>query len=76
MKRVADEIGEETLLLPFEATDYEALPGIVAQAIGWRGGVDLLINNAGISQRSLALDTDFSVYRAPSRGRLLCASCA
>jgi short-subunit dehydrogenase len=39
------------------------LPQIVAQALVWRGGVDLLINNAGVSQRSLAVDTDFSVYR-------------
>ena len=60
---VADEIGGAALVLPFEATDYEALPQIVAEALAWRGGVDLLINNAGVSQRSLAVDTDFSVYR-------------
>jgi dehydrogenase/reductase SDR family protein 7B len=63
LARVASEIGGEALVLPFEATDYEALPAIVAQALAWRGGVDLLINNAGVSQRSLAVDTDFSVYR-------------
>ena len=63
LARVAGEIGGETLVLPFEATDYDALPAIVAQALAWRGGVDLLINNAGVSQRSLAVDTDFSVYR-------------
>src|SRR3546814_21179182 len=28
----------------------------------WRGRVDGLVNNAGISQRSLAIETDFSVY--------------
>lgn len=54
---------KEALVLPFEATNYEALPGVVAKAEGWRGGIDLLINNAGVSQRSLALDTDFDVYR-------------
>lgn len=53
----------KTLVLPFEATDYDALPGIVEQALGWKGGLDMLVNNAGISQRSLALDTDFDVYR-------------
>jgi dehydrogenase/reductase SDR family member 7B len=63
LARVAGEIGGETLVLPFEATDYDALPAIVAQALAWRGGVDLLINNAGVSQRSLAVDTDFAVYR-------------
>lgn len=53
----------ETMLLPFEATDYDALPDIVERATSWRGGVDILVNNAGISQRSLAIDTDFEVYR-------------
>ncbi len=53
----------KTLVLPFEATDYAALPDIVAQAIGWQGRVDTLVNNAGVSQRSLALDTSFQVYR-------------
>ncbi len=52
-----------TLMLPFEATDYAALPAIVAAAAAWRGGIDVLVNNAGISQRSLAVDTGFEVYR-------------
>ncbi|MFM5924441.1 MAG: SDR family NAD(P)-dependent oxidoreductase [Novosphingobium sp.] len=50
------------LILPFETTDYDALPGAAAQAWDWSGGIDLLVNNAGISQRSLAQDTDFAVY--------------
>lgn len=50
------------LVLPFETTDYAALPGAAAQAWDWSGGIDLLVNNAGISQRSLAQDTDFAVY--------------
>lgn len=61
--RVEQAIGGETLVLPFEATDYEALPSIVEQAQAWRGGIDMLVNNAGISQRSLALDTGFDIYR-------------
>jgi short-subunit dehydrogenase len=63
LQTVADSLGAPTLILPFEATDLAALPAIAEQAIAWRGGVDLLINNAGVSQRSLALDTDFEVYR-------------
>jgi short-subunit dehydrogenase len=62
LQHVAGEIGGQTLVLPFEATDYDALPAVVAQAEAWRG-VDLLVNNAGVSQRSLALDTDMAVYR-------------
>jgi dehydrogenase/reductase SDR family protein 7B len=63
LQRVEREIGAQARALPFEATDYGALPGVVAEALAWRGGVDLLVNNAGVSQRSLALDTDFEVYR-------------
>ncbi|MEZ5916616.1 MAG: SDR family NAD(P)-dependent oxidoreductase [Parvularculaceae bacterium] len=63
LARVAHEADGDVLVLPFEATDLEALPGIVEQALSWRGGVDYLFNNAGVSQRSLALDTDFDVYR-------------
>ena len=62
LQEVAATTGAEHLILPFEATDYEALPAIVQKAEAWQGGVDVLINNAGISQRSLAIDTDFSVY--------------
>lgn len=63
LDRLAQSLDAETLVLPFEATDYDALPGVVAKAEGWKGGIDLLINNAGVSQRSLALDTGFDVYR-------------
>ena len=60
---LADRLAGEALVLPFETTDIAALPEIVARAWAWRGGVDGLINNAGISQRSLALDTGLEVYR-------------
>ncbi|BBE35981.1 SDR family oxidoreductase [Sphingosinicella microcystinivorans] len=60
---VARRLENEWFVLPFEATDYAALPGIVDRAWAWRGAIDILVNNAGISQRSMALDTDFDVYR-------------
>ncbi len=47
----------------FETTDLDQLPAIVAEVTAHAGPIDMLINNAGISQRSLALDTDFAVYR-------------
>lgn len=61
LERVAAACGE-TLVLPFETTDFDVLPEIVAKAWNWREGIDLLINNAGISQRSLAEETAFTVY--------------
>jgi dehydrogenase/reductase SDR family protein 7B len=63
LAEVAGRCQAQTLVLPFETTDLDALPGIVAQAEGWSGGIDILVNNAGISQRSLARDTSFDVYR-------------
>ena len=63
LQAVAAEAPTRSLVLPFEATDYPALHGVVEQAWQWQGRIDCLINNAGISQRSLALDTQFEVYR-------------
>ena len=50
-------------ILPFETTDLDALPKVVETALAKMGHIDILANNAGISQRSLALDTSFDVYR-------------
>lgn len=61
LEAVADTCGN-TLVLPFETTDHGTLPAAVEQAWDWSGGIDLLVNNAGISQRSLAVDTALSVY--------------
>jgi short-subunit dehydrogenase len=65
LRRVAIETGaaERCLILPFDTVDYDGLAGKAAEAIAFQGHVDVLVNNAGISQRSLALDTDFSVYQ-------------
>ena len=63
LEEVAADSATETLVLPFEATDYAALPAIAEQAWGWQDRIDGLVNNAGISQRSLAVETDFAVYQ-------------
>jgi dehydrogenase/reductase SDR family protein 7B len=59
---LAARLGGETLVLPFEVTDWGGLADAVEAAWAWRGGVDILVNNAGISQRSLAIDTAPHVY--------------
>ncbi len=67
LKEVADSCKSASLVLPFEATDYAALPGVVEQAWTWAGRhggrINGLVNNAGISQRSLAVETVFDVYQ-------------
>jgi dehydrogenase/reductase SDR family member 7B len=65
LERVAGECGAgNCLILPFDTRDFAAIPALVERAIAWAGRIDCLVNNAGISQRSLAVDTDFSVYES------------
>ena len=59
---VADSLATDTLVLPFEVTDEQAMRAATEQALAWRG-VDVFIANAGISQRSPAVATDIEVYR-------------
>lgn len=64
LERVAATSGapNRCCILPFDTTDFAALPGKVGAALAFKGKIDVLVNNAGISQRSLAVDTDFTVY--------------
>ncbi len=55
--------GGDTLILPFEVTDATAMADAVNTALEWAGSVDVLVNNAGISQRSQAVNTAMQVYR-------------
>lgn len=52
-----------TTVLPLDVTDEASLPKAVEDAKSAVGRIDMLINNAGISQRSLAVDTDMDTYR-------------
>ena len=65
LEEVAADCGN-ALVLPFDVGDAAARDAAVATAWEWAhgrsGGVDMLVNNAGLSQRSLAVDTAFSVY--------------
>ncbi len=54
---------DEVLVLPLDVTDWESLPGAVQTVLDTFGSIDLLINNAGVSQRSLCKDTDMAVYQ-------------
>lgn len=59
---LADNLDTDCYILPFDTTDFDALPALAERAIGWQEQVDVLVNNAGISQRSLAVDTAPIVY--------------
>ena len=60
---VAGGLDTEALTLPFDVRDEHAMREATDTAIGWKGGVDIFVANAGISQRSPAVDTDMQVYR-------------
>ena len=62
LSSVAAEIPTDTLVLPFEVTDETAMRAATERAVDWHG-VDIFVANAGISQRSPAVDTEMEVYR-------------
>jgi short-subunit dehydrogenase len=50
-------------LLPMDLGNFELMSTLVNRAIAATGSIDILLNNAGISQRSLLVDTQFEVYK-------------
>ena len=58
--RLSDDRG---LVLPLDLGAHDQMESKVQQALNHFGQIDILINNGGISQRSLVLETDFSVYK-------------
>ncbi|WP_202389823.1 SDR family NAD(P)-dependent oxidoreductase [Parapontixanthobacter aurantiacus] len=64
LSQVADGLECETLVLPFDVRDEAAMREATEKATAWKeGGVDVFVANAGVSQRSLAVDTNMAVYR-------------
>ena len=54
---------DNVAVLPLDLADFDSMALKTETAIAFFGSIDILINNAGISQRSLLLETDFSVYK-------------
>ena len=54
---------ENVRVVPLDVSDFVAVPEKTIAAQAAFGSIDVLINNAGISQRSLILDTDLEVYK-------------
>jgi NAD(P)-dependent dehydrogenase (short-subunit alcohol dehydrogenase family) len=62
-KEKASELkGKGHMGLTCDVTKRAQCDKAIARVLAKHGRIDVLINNAGISQRSLAIDTDFSVY--------------
>ena len=55
---------DEHVVLPLDLTHSETFPAAVAEVIQRCGGIDVLVNNGGVSQRSRAMDASVAVERA------------
>ena len=51
------------LIIPLDLTDAPTIPPAVEKAKAWKGRIDVLINNAGISQRARVEDTTLQTVR-------------
>lgn len=54
---------DQILVLPLDLADHAGMEDKVQQVIQHFGRIDQLINNAGISQRSLLKDTELAVFK-------------
>ena len=61
--RAACERPDDHLVLSLDMADAEALPAAAARVLEQMGQVDVLVNNAGMTQRSLVEETDLAVVR-------------
>lgn len=52
---------ENIKILTLDLEDYLSLKTVVPEAISLFGNIDMLINNGGISQRALAIDTEIAI---------------
>jgi len=59
----AGALPDDVLVLPLDVTDEAAMPDAAVQVLAKFKCIDMLINNAGLSQRSSCINTDMSVYR-------------
>ena len=64
LRRVQSEINQDNIaVLPLDLADTDSIADKCREAISFFGGVDILFNNGGISQRGFARETTLEVYR-------------
>ena len=60
---LASELGDRAAVLPMDVTKIDEINSIHSKAETFFGPIDILINNAGISQRGAVVDTDIKVVQ-------------
>ncbi len=63
VKSKCKSLGGDCEILPYDLSDIDGIDQLVESALAFYGKIDILYNNAGISQRAKAGDTLFSVDR-------------
>jgi short-subunit dehydrogenase len=53
----------KVLVLPFDVVDTDSHADLAQRVVAEFGQIDMLINNAGVAQRSWCVDAELSVYR-------------
>ena len=61
--KISCEHQENITVLPLDLKDFKSMTQYVEKALAVYGSIDLLINNGGVSQRSLIADTKIEVYQ-------------
>lgn len=69
LQRVADDLDGlkgpgEIFVMPFDVTDQAAVSAAAGSVLDRFGRVDVLLNNAGLTQRARVVDTDLAVFQA------------
>ncbi len=62
-KEASVETTSECFVLPFDLSQIDEIPNLVKEAVNVYGRIDILINNAGVSQRALISQSSLSLYR-------------
>ena len=63
VKANCGEAADNIFILPFDLADHKEIPKKCNQALERFGRIDYLFNNGGVSQRSLAVETDIDVVK-------------
>lgn len=58
LQALATQLGARAAVLPMDVTDIATMATLHDSAVSFFGPIDILINNAGISQRGSVIDTD------------------